>query len=55
MRDGLRNAVFAFGVVSAIVTVWQMVEMAKAKEQGNKEKKLILESLRRIERKLGST
>ena len=52
--NGLRNAVFAFGVVSAIVTIWQLVEMHKGKEEATKEKRLILESLRRIEKKLGS-
>lgn len=52
--NGVRNAVFAFGVISAIVTIWQLVEMGKAKEEAAKEKKLIMETLKRIEKKLGA-
>jgi predicted outer membrane lipoprotein len=51
MRTG-KDIAAAFGVVSAIVMVWQLIEMSRDKERAGREGRELLARLERIEKKI---
>jgi hypothetical protein len=54
MSNGPKDAIAAFGILSAIVAVWQFMEMSKDKGKTASEHKDLRARLERIEKKLDS-
>lgn len=51
-QNPVKNVIVAFGVLSAMFTIWQIIEGERAKKSAGVEHNAILEALKRIERKL---
>jgi hypothetical protein len=51
-QNPVKNVIVAFGVLSAMFTIWQIIEGERAKKASGTDHNAILAALKRIEQKL---